>query len=262
MPTRNTPFAPGTPCWVDLLSSDKEASRTFYTELFGWSSLDAGPEYGDYTNFSSDGHKVAGMMANSPDSGTSDCWNTYLSTADIEATVASATEAGAQPIVPAMQVGDLGSMAVLIDPAGGAFGVWQPAAHTGFQKYNEPGSVTWDEYHSRDFATSSAFYTKVFGWTIEYTSDTDDFRYLTAHLGDGGESVAGMMDSHTFLLPGAPSMWTVYFSTVDIDASSARAVELGGTLIRPAEDTPFGRLAELADPTGALFKLHSAPTGG
>jgi predicted enzyme related to lactoylglutathione lyase len=260
MPTRTTPFAPGTPCWVDLLSSDKEKSRAFYCELFGWTSLDAGPDYDNYTNFSSDGHKVAGMVSNSADSGTPDCWNTYLSTADIDATVASATEAGAQPMVPAMQVGELGSMAVLIDPAGGAFGLWQPAGHTGFEKYNEPGSVTWDEYHSRDFETSSAFYSKLFGWTIEYTSDTDDFRYITANLGSG-DNVAGMMDSHTFLPPGAPSMWTVYFSTADVDASSAKAVELGGTVIRPAEDSPFGRLAELSDSTGALFKLHSAPTG-
>jgi uncharacterized protein len=259
MPTRKTPFAPGTPCWVDLLSSDKEKSRAFYCELFGWTSLDAGADYGDYTNFSSDGHKVAGMVSNSADSGMPDCWNTYLSTADIDATLASATEAGAQAIMPAMQVGELGSMAVLIDPAGGAFGLWQAAGHTGFEKYNEPGSVTWDEYHSRDFATSSAFYSKLFGWTVEYTSDTDDFRYITANLGSG-DNVAGMMDSHTFLPPGAPSMWTVYFSTSDVDASSAKAVELGGTVIRPAEDSPFGRLAELSDSTGALFKLHSAPT--
>ncbi|MDQ2957972.1 MAG: VOC family protein [Actinomycetota bacterium] len=255
MATRNTPFAPGTPCWVDLLSSDPDGAKAFYTELFGWTAEEAGNEFGNYVNFSSDGHKVAGMVRNNPESGSPDLWNTYLSTADIGATVAAATEAGGQVVVPAMQVGDLGSMAVLIDSAGGAVGLWQPGTHTGFQKYNEPGSVTWDEYHSKDFAASLAFYSSVFGWTTDVLSDTEDFRYYGWQI--DGETVAGMMDSANFLPPEVPSIWTVYFAVADVDASCAKAVELGGTVVRPAETTPYGRIAELHDPSGTLFKLHT-----
>jgi predicted enzyme related to lactoylglutathione lyase len=144
---------------------------------------------------------------------------------------------------------------MLSDPAGGMFGIWQPAAHTGFGKYNEPGSVTWDELHSKDFTKTKDFYGSVFGWTYTMTGDTDDFRYATAEI--DGQPVAGMMDSHAFLPADVPTHWAVYFSTADVDAASAKAVELGGTIVRPAEDTPFGRIAELLDSTGAGFRLHT-----
>ncbi len=256
MATRTTPFAPGTPCWVDLLSSDVAKATTFYTTLFGWTATEPAADFGNYVTFESDGHVVAGMVPNSADSGSPDVWTTYLSTADIAATVGAATAAGGQLIVPAMQVGDLGSMAVVSDPAGAVFGVWQPGSHTGFGKYNEPGSVTWDEVHSKDFAATLRFYPEVFGWTMEPTSDTDDFRYFTGMI--DGERVAGMMDSAAFLPPEVPSHWAVYFSVADIDAALAKAVELGGSVVRPAEDTPFGRIADLLDPTGAMLKLHTA----
>lgn len=257
MTTRDTPFSPGTPCWVDLLSSDVDRAKAFYGELLGWSAQDAGEEFGGYVNFDSDGHRVAGMMRNSAQTDSPDGWTTYLATADIGATVAAATDAGGQVMSAPMQVADLGSMAILRDPAGAVFGLWQPGSHTGFGKYNEPGSVTWDEHHSKDFAASTAFYPSVFGWHLAPMSDTDEFRYTIAEV--DGETVAGLMDSHSFLPAEVPSHWAVYFSVADVDAAVAKAVELGGTSLRAAEDTPFGRLADMSDPTGAPFKLHQAP---
>lgn len=254
MTTRDTAFAPGTPCWVDLLSSDPARAKEFYSALFGWTYTDSGPEFGNYVNFSSDGHLVAGMMTNSPETGSPDVWNTYLSTAELDATVGAATEAGATVLAPAMQVADLGSMAMLRDPAGAVIGLWQPGSHTGFGKYNEPGSVTWDEVHSKDFQASVDFYQAVFGWQVEKTSDSDDFRYFSGQI--GGESVAGMMDSKAFLPDEVPSHWAVYFSVPDVDAALARVSELGGSVNRPAENTPFGRIADVNDATGAMLKLH------
>lgn len=255
MTTRDTPFAPGTPSWVDVLSSDPDKAKDFYAGLFGWTVEESGPEFGNYVNFRSDGHLVAGMVHNTGDMGSPDVWTTYLSTGDAEATARAVTDAGGQIVTPAMKVGDLGSMAVLADPAGGIFGVWQPGRHTGFTKYNEPGSVTWDEHHSKDFAATTAFYQKVFGWQVEKMSDTDEFRYFNGQL--DGQSVAGLMDSASFLPPEVPSHWAVYFSVQDADAAIDRVTELGGSVLRPAEDTPFGRIADVADPTGAMFKLHA-----
>jgi hypothetical protein len=256
MATRTTPFAAGTPCWVDLLTSDLDRSEAFYGALFGWTFTRSGPEFGGYVVGSSNDHSVVGMMGRTPDMPGPDVWGTYIATDDIDATVAKATAAGATVVAPAMQVGDFGSMALLTDPAGGMFGLWQAASHTGFQKYNEPGSVTWDEYHSKNFSASTEFYASVFGWSIDKTGDTDEFRYYQGQI--DGETVAGMMDSASFLPAEVPSHWAVYFSVEDADEAIAKAVELGGTVIRGAEDTPFGRMADLADPTGAAFKLHSA----
>jgi predicted enzyme related to lactoylglutathione lyase len=258
MATRNTPFAAGTPCWVDLLSSDTDKARQFYGDVLGWTAEEAGADFGGYITFYSDGHRVAGMMANQAENGIPDVWNTYLSTDDIDATVTAAEKAGASVIAAPMVVGELGSMAIVTDPAGATVGLWQPGAHTGFEKYNEPGGVTWDEVHSKDFEASKRFYSEVFGWTLVPASDTDDFRYYIGEI--DGESVAGLMDARKILPPEVPSMWTVYFSVADVDAACERATAGGAQVSRPPEDTPFGRVAELTDPTGALFKLHGPNT--
>jgi predicted enzyme related to lactoylglutathione lyase len=256
MTTRDTPFAPGTPCWVDLLSTDTAKSEAFYGALLSWTFEATGPAFGGYITASSDGHSVAGLMARQPSMQQPDGWNTYLATADIDATVAAATAAGAQVAMATMAVGDIGKMAYLIDPVGAMVGLWQAGAHTGFGKYNEPGSVTWDEHHSKNFAASTAFYESVFGWGLDKTSDSDEFRYYQAQV--NGETVAGLMDSAGFLPAEVPSHWAVYFSVADTDEAQAKAVELGGAVVRTAEDTPFGRIADLTDSTGAPFKLHSA----
>jgi predicted enzyme related to lactoylglutathione lyase len=257
MPVRDTPFAPGTPCWVDLMSSDAVAATAFYTALFGWTADAASEEFGGYVNFSSDGHLVAGMVPAQPGMNPADFWSTYIGVEDIETTTSLATEAGAQVLAAPMKVGEMGAMAVLLDPSGAAVGLWQPGTHTGFGKYNEPGSVTWDEHHSKKFAASSAFYRSVFQWELETMSDTDDFRYTNAKV--DGETVAGLMDSASFLPDQVPSHWAVYFSVAEVDATAALLVDLGGSVMRPAEDTPFGRIADVADPNGAPFKLHQAP---
>ena len=255
MPTRSTPFAAGTPCWVDLLSSDTDKARQFYGDVLGWTAEESGAEFGGYITFYSDGHRVAGLMANQADNGIPDFWSTYICTDDVEATVAAAEKAGAKVLAAPMAVADLGSMAILSDPTGATIGLWQPGSHIGFEKYNEPGGVAWDELHSKDFEASKRFYAEVFGWQMVANSDTDDFRYYTGDI--DGSSVAGLMDSSKFLPPEVPSLWTVYFSVSDIDAACERATAAGGRVLRAPEDTPFGRIGELADPTGALFKLHT-----
>jgi uncharacterized protein len=256
MATRNTAFAPGTPCWVDLISSDTEKSQSFYGGLLGWTFDAPNAEFGGYITASSDGHAVSGLMGRTPDMQAPDGWNTYICTADIDATVAAATAAGGQVAMTAMAVGDLGKMAYLVDPAGAMVGLWQPGTHLGFSKYNEPGSVTWDEHHSKNFPASTGFYSTFFGWTLEKTGDTDEFRYYQGQV--DGETVAGLMDSASFLPPEVPSHWAVYFSVADADEALATAVELGGSVVRGAEDTPFGRIADLTDSTGAPLKIHSS----
>lgn len=254
MTTRDTPFSPGTPCWVDLASSDLDRSNAFYQGLFGWDAEASGDEYGNYVMYSSDGHAVAGAMPKQPGMDFPDTWTTYISTADCAATESAATSAGGQVMMNTMPVGEVGTMAVLSDPVGAVFGIWQAGQHTGFGKYNEPGSVTWDEHHSKNFPTSKSFYGTVFGWELEPMSDTDDFRYVIAKV--DGESVAGLMDSSSFLPAEVPSHWAVYFSVADADAAASKVAELGGTVVRPPEDTPFGRIADVTDPTGAMFRLH------
>jgi predicted enzyme related to lactoylglutathione lyase len=256
MPTRDD--APnGAPCWVDLFTTDTKVARSFYGEVFGWTSEEAGEEYGGYINFSKDGVQVAGCMFNDGSSGMPSVWSVYLASADIDATAKSAAAHGAQTIVPPMAVGELGSMAVLLDAGQAAIGVWQPGLHRGFGIIGETGAPSWFELLTRDYAASLDFYRDVFGWTTSTASDTPEFRYSIAE--EGGEQLAGVMDASGFLPEGVPAHWSVYFSVADADATVAKIVSLGGAVIMPAEDTPYGRLAAVADPTGAMFKLQQPP---
>jgi predicted enzyme related to lactoylglutathione lyase len=152
-----------------------------------------------------------------------------------------------------MPVADLGTMAYIGDPGGATIGIWQPGAHKGFGVFGEPNTPAWFELHTRDYDESVAFYRTVFRDEVQVASDSPELRYTM--LVDGEAGLAGIMDASAFLPEGAPAHWSVYFGVDDADATLARVVELGGSIVQPAEDTPYGRLATAADPTGAHFKL-------
>jgi uncharacterized protein len=254
MPTRDT--APlGAPCWIDLASSDIDKSCDFYAALLGWTHESAGEDYGGYVRFAKDGQPVAGGMQNDPSFGMSDGWSIYLAVADAEATTAAATAAGGSVIVPPMPIPELGSMGLLADPTGASIGIWQAAPFQGFGVLAEPGAPSWFELHTRGYDAALDFYRTVFGWDVHVAADEPGFRYSTLDEGEDGK--AGVMDASGFLAEGAPSQWFVYFAVEDADKTIAQAEDLGASVVVPAEDTPYGRLATLADPTGAVFRLQS-----
>lgn len=248
----------GAPCWADLFSSDTAASERFYAELFGWEAQHGDEEkYGGYTTFHTGGKEVAGAMRNDGSSGMPDMWSVYLSADDAAATVAAARERGASVVMEPMEVPDVGVMAMLGDPGGAGVGVWQAKPFAGFSVVGVPGTPNWVELHTRSYDEAVAFYRDVFGWETHAMSDTPEFRYTT--LGKDDAAVAGIMD-----FSGEPADepvgWTVYWGTDDCDASVAKALSLGGKVVRDAEDTPYGRLAVLADSTGAVFRLITPPS--
>jgi predicted enzyme related to lactoylglutathione lyase len=252
MPTRDE--APiGAPCWIELFTSDVARSRAFYSELFGWTSEDPKAEFGGYFNSFVDGALVAGGMQNDGTSGP-DRWNVYLASADAGQTVEAAEAQGAQVLVPATDVMDLGTMAFMIDPGGAGVGAWKPGTHKGFGVIDEPGAPTWFELHTRAYDDSIDFYRKVFGWDSHATSDAPEFRYTT--LGADENALAGVIDSANFLPPGVPSSWQVYYRVRDTDATIKKIEALGGSVSMAGHDSPHGRLAVVADPTGAQFRLR------
>jgi predicted enzyme related to lactoylglutathione lyase len=253
MPERQT--IPGVPCWIDLSSTDPDKSKAFYGALFGWTAEDTDPEYGGYINFLRDGQPVAGCMKNDGSSGMSDQWSIYLLTDDAQAVADAAASNGGQVMVPPMEVGPQGTMVFVIDPGGAAIGGWQPGEHHGFSVVGETGAPGWFELHTREYGASVEFYRKVFGWDTYTQGDTDEFRYTT--LGEGDTQSAGIMDATMWRPEGSAGEWSVYLSVDDTDAALAKIVELGGAIVEPAEDTPYGRLARATDATGASFKLVS-----
>jgi predicted enzyme related to lactoylglutathione lyase len=242
----------GAPCWIDLYSSDTDKAIAFYRDLFGWNAEPPQEQFGGYFTFTKDGRQVAGCMRNDGEQGYPDAWGVHLMANDVDAVAKATAEHGGSVEFGPMVVGDNGSSAMVKDPGGAIIGAWQPNQQKGFEVTGEPGTPAWFELHTRSYAPSVAFYRDVFGWDAHTVSDTDEFRYTT--LGEGEGQLAGIMDDSPY--PGdEPAHWAVYFSVSDADATLERIVQLGGSIVRPAEDTPYGRLATAADPTGTQFRI-------
>jgi predicted enzyme related to lactoylglutathione lyase len=256
MPRRDS--APtGAPCWIDIMTSDVQRAREFYTKLFGWTAGEPSPEIGGYFMFFKDDVPVAGGMQAQPGNDVPDAWSVYLATDDIRKTLAVAVEAGAQIYVDSLDVADLGAMAVIGDPGGAAIGLWEPRAFAGLAVLGETGTPAWFELHTRNYADAIRFYRETFGWQTETASDTAELRYTNAT--SGTLPFAGVIDATAFLPDGVPAHWSVYFAVDSADATIARLGELGGSVVQAAEDTPYGRLATVTDPMGATFKLLQPP---
>jgi predicted enzyme related to lactoylglutathione lyase len=243
----------GNPCWIDLMTTNVEAARAFYGELFSWEAGEASNEFGGYFMFTRDDVAIAGAMPMELGGPIPDTWSTYLAVPDAAAAVSRAEAAGATVAAPVVQIADLGSMAVLIDPVGAAIGLWQPIQFQGFGVIDEPRAPRWFELHARDYDRAVAFYREAFSWDTREMNHLADVRYTTANNGE--QSFAGLMDATGQLPEGSPSYWLVYFGVDSVDASLDIIRAHGGSVLSPAMDTPFGRLAGVADPTGAMFTI-------
>jgi predicted enzyme related to lactoylglutathione lyase len=244
----------GAPTWIDLLTCDPERARQFYPGLFGWTAGEASPEFGGYFMFFAGGQPVAGCMPNRPDSGVADCWTVYLATDNVKALTERALARGGALREGPIDIADLGTEAVLTDAAGARIGAWQAGQFAGFaEQPAEAGRPAYFELLTRDYPGALGFYADVFGWEGTVMGDSPEFR-LTA-LVDGEQTLAGIMDASAFLEAGQPDQWVVYVRVADTDAALAAVTRLGGAVVDPAVDTPYGRLAVVTDPAGARFKL-------
>lgn len=246
----------GAPIWIDLGTTDMEAAKSFYDRLFGWNFTGTGEDFGGY-HMVDVGVPVGGAAPNVNANGELDpsmpAWfTTYLKVDDADAAVAAVAEHGGHVFVQPMQVGDMGSMAIVAAPSGAAFGLWEPASFDGFDTSGRAGTAVWFESLTTDFDADSAFYRDVFGWA-NASEGTTNARYATNAAHDAAR--AGLIDAAGMLPEGVPSHWQVTFGVDDVDAAVATVRELGGMVVRPPHDSPHGRHAVVADPQGAPFGI-------
>ncbi|MFI8771054.1 VOC family protein [Gordonia sp. NPDC062954] len=255
----------GAPIWFDLMSSDPDKAAEFYGALFGWEAEAANPDFAGYRNFLKNGKRVAGCGPVMDPSGPSDIWSVYLHSADPAATVAAVEKAGGSMMVPPMDVGDMGTMMVATDSAGAVIGWWKPNTHPGFLEWGTHGTPYWFECQSKDYKKSIEFYTDVIGARIEEVGtggDPDavgpDF-YGQVFVGES--SYSGIMDASKLFPAEVPSFWQVYITVDDVDATVKQVESLGGGVMMAGEETPYGTLAAVTDPFGAVFCLGHPPAG-
>lgn len=257
MTERDTPWPVGTPCWVDMMTNDLQEGRVFYESLFGWHLLDGGPEAGGYLTAHVDGRPVAGLGELPPEQQAGEpAWVTYLATDDAEATVSAIAAAGGSVYVEPFDVLDAGVLALAADPTGGVFGLWQAGTLPGIQLANVASAPIWNELMTRGYAAARDFYAEVFGYSY---SDVPAEEFLYSTIEVAGRTVGGVGALPADVAPDVPSHWRAYFGVDDTDAAVDTVVRLGGAVLAPPADSPYGRTADVLDPQGARFSIVSAP---
>jgi uncharacterized protein len=249
MPSR-TSYAPGTPCWVDLMTSDPAGAGRFYSAMFGWDvTVDKDPAAGGYAMARLGDTTVAGIGPLS-DPGAPTAWTVYVSVSDVEATMARVIAHGGSPIAEPTDIPDAGRMAVALDSVGSVVAFWQPTGFIGAGLVNEPGTFVWNELATTDLSHARRFYADVFSWA-EQEPLSDDAALFTLD----GDLVCGAHVARDGEVP----MWQVWFAVEDCDAAAAKATQLGGRVVSPPAAMGAGRIALLADPHGAEFGVGSWP---
>ena len=247
----------GVPCWADLWTTDVDGSRRFYCELFGWTALAPSEEFGGYWMFDRCDAPVAGGMGSMGDIAANNAWKPYFCTLDMNASLEKAEAGGATIQMAAMPVADLGVQAVLADPAGAVFGLWQPGTFEGFRVVGEDASPSWFELHTSAHAQAVAFYRELFGYELDGAPDTDEFRYSTFRAVGTDDALGGITDSSRRRSAGG-DRWVIYWHVDDALATADRAERLGGSVTLGPDRTPYGTLVCCTDPAGAEFRLWAS----
>jgi predicted enzyme related to lactoylglutathione lyase len=251
---------PGTFCWVELATSDQRAGVAFYRGLFGWDVNEQaiGPD-AVYTMFLMRGKEVAAASTQQPQerqSGVPPHWNLFVTVANANDAVKRAEGLGAKVLAPAFDVMDAGRMAVLQDPTGAAFSVWEPKKHIGVKILNEPGALCWSELTTRDPKAAETFYTKLFGWTAKHSAPAAVDNYT--EFSNQGQPGIGMMAMREDQPASMPSYWMPYFQVADCDSATTKATGLGARVMVPPTDIPkTGRFSIIGDPQGAMLALFT-----
>jgi predicted enzyme related to lactoylglutathione lyase len=272
MPERDG-YIPGVPCWVDTTQPDADAAAEFYGGLFGWELEDVMPAESDakYLIGRIRGGDVGAVSSQQEGDPGPPRWNTYIWVESADDAAAKVIEAGGSVVAEPFDVMEAGRMAVLADPEGAVFCVWQAKEHKGSQIVNEHGSVNFNGLNTRDPEGAKAFYGAVFGWgvldlgagsmwTLPGYGDhlegfTPGMREGMAEMGapEGFEDVVAALNPIPDDQPDTPPHWNVTFAVDDADASAARVKELGGQVLMGPFDAPWVRMSVVSDPQGAMF---------
>ncbi|HEY1275859.1 MAG TPA: VOC family protein [Thermoleophilaceae bacterium] len=259
-------FQPGVPCWVAAVEPDAEAAAAFYGDLFGWETenLMSADRPGKYFRCRVRGRDVAGIVSeHGAPPPPAPMWSTYVQVESADDAARRAVDAGGTVIGEPFDSPGGARVAVLADPGGAVFCVWQPDGHAGAQLVNEPGAWSMSQLITPDPEGAKEFYGAVFGWTpnaFEFGGAELTLYSVDGYVGgEPGQPVA--RDVVAVMLPAevagdeGPPRWSVDFWVADADGTAAKAAELGGAVVTGPYDVPGFRQAVLADPQGAAFTV-------
>ena len=245
--------APGSFCWIELATTDGPAAKKFYGELFGWEAQDnpIGPGM-VYTMLKLNGKDVGALYQKGEEmKQVPTHWASYIAVTSADETAAKAKSLGGTVVQEPFDVMEHGRMAVVADPTGAHFCIWQPKQHAGVGVKGETNSLCWNELLTNDTEKAKDFYTKLFGWKTKSDSTATPY---TEWINDE-DHIGGMMQILPHMGPMPPN-WGIYIAVDECDAKVAKAQSLGArTYVPPTDIENVGRFAVLADPQGAVFSI-------
>jgi uncharacterized protein len=245
-------YPAGVPCWVETLQRDPRAAQRFYSSLFGWQIVNSDEDHYAVTRLR--GLDVAGIGALT-EGELPEAWYTNIRVDDVEDAVSAARAAGGTVLHPAIDAEPAGRLAVIADPQGAVFCLWEAGIRAGAQIVNEPGAWAMSALQTADAEAAIAFYGAVFGWQPEAFGPATLFRLPGFVGGEPTQPVPRDVVAVVISDGSTPARWSVDFWVGDTDATAARAVELGGSVIQGPFDRPLFRSAVLADGAGATFSI-------
>jgi predicted enzyme related to lactoylglutathione lyase len=243
---------PGTFCWFELATTDQNAAKDFYTKMFGWTPDDV--PMGDgafYTMLKLRGRDVAALYKAQP--GQPPAWGEYVAVTSADAAAEKAKSLGGTVALPPFDVFDAGRMAVLQDPAGAFFSLWQPKQNPGVGIFGEVNAVCWSELATTDVEGAKKFYGDLFGWKMKTGDPDGPMPYTELSIGERG---FGGMYKMPPQMQGVPPNWMPYFAVDDTDGFVTKATSAGASTMVPPTDIPnVGRFSVIRDPQGAVFAV-------
>ncbi len=248
-----TSHAPGNFSWFELVTSDQNAAKEFYSKLFGWEISDnpMGPDM-VYTTMKKDGKSVGalyGMDKAQLERGVPPHWNVYISSDNADDTTKKSASLGGTALMEPFDVMEFGRMSMIQDPTGAVFGIWQSKQHTGAQLIGEVGSFCWWELNTKDTAKAKDFYTKLFGWTTGGDANYTEWK-------NSSDTIGGMIEIKPEWGP-VPPNWLSYVLVDNCDVTAAKIKELSGSVMMGPQDIEnMGRFAVVSDPQKAVFAIY------
>ena len=241
--------------WPEVSTTDAGKAAAFYGALFGWT--DTPVMDGGYHILQKDGKDVAGLYQLMPEQlarQVKPAWRNYVEVENTDASLAKAQALGGTMLHEPFDVPGVGRMAIVQDPSGASFCLWQTLGHAGAAAKGI-GAHGWTELASTDRTKALAFYEALFGWTRLPGDTKDGFDYAELVVPGDDAPCMGAYQIGPEMGP-MPSSWLNYFEVVDCDGAAAQAQSLGGRLFVPPTDIPdVGRFCVISDPFGAAFAV-------